>query len=121
MQETPFYRDIIQELMQDSVQKTKNINKFLNEIINKAVVNLTPKLNTIDQIILWRIIDNNNSSKLTPLGILNFVNYQIGPTGKIQPLKTKAFDKSRKRLYTVQLMLKNEIRAELALQYKNYE
>lgn len=63
-----------------------------------------------DLLLLYSMICTNDKSGLSPLHLTNIFNYVIGNSGKLQKIKTKAWEKSRKRINNIQRLLKTEIK-----------
>lgn len=92
----------------DFFSSKENTTKRQKEIVDESCARAGQKLNDIDKVLLYSFVYTNNKQGLSALSIANFVNFQISSTGKLKPLKTKAFDKSKKMLSEIEKKFKNE-------------
>lgn len=98
-----------------SKDNNKNNQKY---IIEEACARTGLKLNNIEKIILYSSIYTKNKQGLSSLSIANFINLQISSTGKFKPLKTKAYDKSKKMINNIEQQFEKEVK-NIIKEYQN--
>ncbi len=106
------------DIINDFFISKDNNAKRQKEIIDESCSRVADKLNTIDKILLYAFVYTNNKQGLSALSIANFINFQITSTGKLKPIKTKAFDKSKKMLSEIEKKLKLEAK-EVIKEFQN--
>ena len=88
------------------------VEKYVNEAARKTAEGLKP----MELILLHSIIYCNEKFKLSPLSITNFYNYQLTQTGRIKPIRTKAWDRSRHQIKIINKRLHENLQ-EIGQEY----
>ena len=92
-------------------------NKILVEkYVNEAALKTAEGLKPTELILLHSIIYCNEKFKLSPLSITNFYNYQLTQTGRIKPIRTKAWDRSRHQIKIINKRLHENLQ-EIGQEY----
>ena len=96
--------ELVKEIV-DSEDKTA-----INAVIQEASSRLSLRLSSKDSMILMSILYTEDRLGLSPLHLSNIYNYMISTTGKISRIRTKAWDKSRRKVDAIKIMLREEIK-----------
>lgn len=76
----------------------------------EASSNISKELTPHDRIILYSMIYTHDRLGLSPLHISNIYHFMISPIGEIKRIRTKAWDKSRRKVATIKEMFIDEIK-----------
>lgn len=83
---------------------------MMENAIVEASQRLMRRLTMMDQVLLYATLSTGDKLGLSPLHISNIYNYMIGGIGQIKRLKTKAWDRSRKKVGYMKKLLANEVK-----------
>jgi hypothetical protein len=105
------YSEVKEFLIEDN-------SEFLDNVVNQAAARLMERLIPKDRIVLFCLVMTREKLGLSPLHITNFYSFMLSPLGKLKPIRTKAWHKSRHKVYRIKKMLVDEVR-QVCIELRN--